>query len=86
MQLKKIQVIQMKKKISETVSVGGDWSFEYDFKRDENEFEYYLRRGKKLYFRNKHQKIVIDLHDFYEWFMSTGPKYGDEYNLNFNFR
>jgi hypothetical protein len=72
----------MNNKISKPSSIGKDWSFEYDFKRDEIEFEYYLRRGKKLFFRNGKKKLVIEIDDFFEWFMSTDPQYGDEYNLD----
>lgn len=67
----------------EPVSVGKSWSMKYDFKQYDGLFEYYMRRGKKLYFRNATGTLVIENNDFYVPFMSKNPKYGDLFELNF---
>lgn len=58
---------------------------EYDYKQYDSIFEYYMRRGKRLYFRNDSGKMVIEKDFFYIPFMRKNPNYGDKFEINFHF-
>lgn len=65
--------------------IGESWESKIDFKQNDILFEYYMRRGNKFYFRNKKSKIVVDNEYFKKSFLGCNPKYGEEFEINFNF-